>query len=589
MEIIELYFNPKEKKENLYQSFVLNFSKNSLLFGFLVIENCSLKSRGYFSKIEQKIKNSKGFRKKNFGEILLNLNQMLWRSPLSKDEKISFVVGLLNKPSNNSQYLLQMSWIGNIAIIINEERIVPSLSPSLSRFQRIQELNCQPGEIVWIIEERLFSQLNKKNIFSSFLANLDFRQSLSQETKKFFKNIDLQNLYGVGLIIKPGLLKQKTLKSLLLKNFLETWNKLYKKLNVITLPKSLAILLITFCFLLIALPLFSIERKIQGEIITKKIEIIKEESKLGKYFIRKNNKERAKALLLKAWEDKNHLKKFYNLSDFPEVTILEKSISQNLNFLFHLNKVKQPEVVLKINPKDIVPERIFCPLDNLVLVSNFQKKIFLPQENKFFLKNFRLQDSDDNAFFVYEKEKKTLTKLQFSKEGLKSLEKYNLRLENHNEFLSLNIHFPNIYFLDQSSVVWEGNLETLKFYPLLNLERIGIKQIPNEFEADSAFWFLNSNQKIIYKYQNGKVEKFDLNGIFPKIIKPQSLKTRASFKFIYFSDPLTKRVIALDKSSGSIKQWQLSEIPTIKDFCLSSNGKDIYILANNIVYKFRAE
>lgn len=579
MEIIELYFNPKENEENLYQTFVLDLGGKIFLFGFLVIENSSPKTRRYFLKTEKEIKKNKNLAKESLTEFLLRLNYFIWHSPLEVNENIKFLIGLIKPDLKLNEYLLQLSWIGDVDVIVEEEKIIDAYPQPSNRFQRIREIKIKPNRIIWFLEKELSRQFQEKNIFSTFLANFNASGSLPKEVKKFFKNIDFQALSGVGLIFKTRDLK--------IKKYREKAKKIFRYLNSIVLPSKAVYPLLLLIFLFVSLPIFNYEKKVNAEVIKNQIEILKQEVKLGNFYLKKKQNQKAKTLLLEAWEFKTKLEEENNLRNFPEFKIIEQSLYQNLLILFNVKKVTKTDLVYQINPKEIVTEKIECLDNTLILLSPFQQKLLLPDKNKLIFEQFNLAASNfnKNSLVLYSASDNSLKILKFTNKDLKSIEKKALSYQKESPFIDLATYLSNFYLLDKALIVWKGNLEKDIIAPYLNLEKIGLTSLPDEFQIDGPFWFLNSEKKLISKYQDQELKSINLGSIFPPVLKPANLLTSPSFNYLYFSDPLTKRIIALKKSDYSLRQFQFPVLSDIKSFCLSQDEKEIFILTDNKILK----
>jgi len=583
MEIVELYFNIKEKKQNLYQSFVLELENQATLFGILIIENCLAKSRDYFSEIENSIKKIRDYKKIGFPELLQNLNDFIWRSSLSNEEKLKFLIGLTKPSLENDKFAFQISCIDDFEIIVNRETAVKNYFEKTTRFQKINEFTVSQNQVVWCLEQGLFEQLQTKNIFTGFLLNFKAIKPLSEQVKSFFKNTDIKTLLGIGLVIKA---KNKKRMPMMKIKTLVGIKKIYGFLRSISIPGNFVLPIVLAVFLAVSLPLFSYERWLQLSLIKEKIEAINQDIKLGNFYLKNEQKARAKEIFLESWNLIQEIKNNFGSSDFPETTILEKSAYQSLLNLSNFNEIKDLENVIKISPKQIAAENLVCINDNLVLLSGYQQKIFVPNEEKTLLEKFDLFAPLENSLLLYENGSNLLKTIKFSEAGVSAVETKKIQYEQEKEFSDLTSYLLNFYLLDNgSSIIWKGTFGQSGFYPYLNLNNIGLDFKANDFKVDGSFWILNSEQKLVYRYRENKLKKIDLNEIFPSLANPAEIKTIPNYNNIYIADLLTKRIIAVNKADFSFKQMAFSGLPGIKDFCLSNDEKEIFILSENNIYK----
>lgn len=580
MEIVELYFNIREKKQNFYQSFVLKTESKTSIFGFLIIENCSNKTKDYFEKIESFIKKHK---KTAFPELLQNINDFIWRSPISNQEKLKFLIGLTKPCLNKDRFSFQISCISNFEILIDEKIALKNHFEKTTRFQKIHEFETSKNQLVWCLEQGLFEQLDTRNIFDGFIANFNPVKTLAEQIKSFFNNTEIKNLLGIGLVIRstaPNITAIPKIQTS--KNF----KKIINYLKSISISEKFVIPLIFCIFVAISIPLFNYERKIQYNLIEHKIQNINQNIKLGDYFIRQGNNERAKNLFLESWNLIQETNQSFGSSKFPELKMMEKNSYETLLNLFNVKKIEKIEKVAQINPKEIVAEKLFCLKDNLVLLSNYQQKIFLPSEKKSLTDKFSIATSSSDSLILYDKDNNSIKILKFANSNLNTIETKKIEYEQQKEFGDFTSYLSNYYLLDKNSLmIWKGNINQEGFYPYINLNNMGLNFVPDDFKVNGSFWILNSKEKSIFQYRDGKLKKIDLKEIFPLILNPREIKTMPASKNIYLADILTKRIIAINKTDNSFNQFVFSELNGIRDFCVSEDENEIFILSENNIYK----
>jgi len=581
MEIVELYFNIKEKKQNFYQSFVLKSKNKTSIFGFLIIENCSNKSRIYFEKIEGFIKKHK---KTAFPELLQKINDFIWRSPLSNQEKLKFLIGLTKLSlEEKNKFNFQISCIDDFEILIDKEIALKNHFEKTTRFQKIHEFETSKNQLVWCLEQSLFEQLDTRNIFNDFIVSFNPLKTLSEQIKSFFNNKEIKNLFGLGLVIKSNSPKITTMPKI---KTPESFKKIINYLKSVSVSEKFVLPLIFCIFIAISVPLFNYERKIQYNLIEQKIQNINQSIKLGNYFIRQGNNKKARDIFLESWGLIQETNQSFGSSKFPELKMIEKNSYEILLNLFNVREIKDIEKIEQISPKEIVAEKLFCMQDNFITLSNYQQKIFMPSEKKSLTDKFSLATSSNSSLVLYDKDINSIKILKFSNSSLNTIETKKIEYEQQKKFSDLTSYLSNFYLLDESSlIIWKGNLNQDGFYPYINLKNIGLDFVPDDFKVDGSFWILNSKEKSIFQYRDGKLKKIDLKKIFPLILNPTAIKTTPFSRNIYFTDILAKRIIAINKTDNSINQLEFPELSGIKDFCISEDENEIFILSENNIYK----
>lgn len=106
--------------------------------------------------------------------------------------------------------------------------------------------------------------------------------------------------------------------------------------------------------------------------------------------------------------------------------------------------------------------------------------------------------------------------------------------------------------------------------------------------VDGSVYVLKSNGEII-KFQNGRLTDFRIVTIDPPLNSPTKLKTTENSNFLYILDPSEKRVVVLDKEGNLVQQYFSSKFDNLKDFLVTEQSQEIFVLNGTVVYGLPAE
>ena len=146
--------------------------------------------------------------------------------------------------------------------------------------------------------------------------------------------------------------------------------------------------------------------------------------------------------------------------------------------------------------------------------------------------------------------------------------------------------FSNFYILDAE----QGNI--IK-YSLSQIQESTIKgsnwlseplKQAQSMAIDGSIYILDSKGLIIQYHRGKKAEE-----IKPLIEKPLADNSKIfidyDFTNLYISDPLNKRLLVLDKSGNLINQYINDEFANLKDFWVTNDEKEVYLLCEKKVYR----
>ena len=150
-------------------------------------------------------------------------------------------------------------------------------------------------------------------------------------------------------------------------------------------------------------------------------------------------------------------------------------------------------------------------------------------------------------------------------------------------------YFSNLYFLDKKTC------KIIK-YPYLGASNWGQPQIwkepdahcsePKSIAVDGSIWILNRNNSILRYHSGSFQEKINLD-FFPLPEDISKIKTKPALPYLYLLEPIKKRIIIIGKDGSIVKQFQSEKFDDLKDFAISENNKIIYLLNGLKVYQIK--
>ena len=150
-------------------------------------------------------------------------------------------------------------------------------------------------------------------------------------------------------------------------------------------------------------------------------------------------------------------------------------------------------------------------------------------------------------------------------------------------------YFYNLYFLDKETceIVKYSNLGALKWGSAKKwMKDKGPCSNPKSMTVDGSVWILNKDNSIL-RYYSGFFEESIVLDFFPFPENITQIKTKADIPYLYLLEPVKKRVIVINKKGEIIKQFQSEKFDNLKDLDISQDGKTIYLLNNSVVYKVK--
>jgi len=103
---------------------------------------------------------------------------------------------------------------------------------------------------------------------------------------------------------------------------------------------------------------------------------------------------------------------------------------------------------------------------------------------------------------------------------------------------------------------------------------------------DGNIWMMTENGGIQRYFTGLYREELDVV-IFPAIETASRLITDIDSSYLYILDPIEKRLILLTKFGDVVRQYQSPAFDDLRDFALSSDGSEVYLLNGKKIYRIR--
>lgn len=247
------------------------------------------------------------------------------------------------------------------------------------------------------------------------------------------------------------------------------------------------------------------------------------------------------------WDD---IQAFYQLSEFSADGL---SLADNDLFFYSQGK----EEIYKVS------------LDSKKLeILNSQEKVYSA-------------GSDSGLFFAFSKPD---TIIRYKGE---SLEKEQISFPS--SILLMAPYYKGVYFLDKDCKVLKVSFSDQGFSLPSQWLKEPLKQNCSNVKSiaiDSSLWALNKDNSIDVFYK-GAFEKTIKIGVFPRVEELDKIIVKIDAPYAYLLDKQGKRIIVYDKEGKYVKQIISSKFESLQDFSVSEDGKDIYILSGNKVFRIK--
>jgi len=148
-------------------------------------------------------------------------------------------------------------------------------------------------------------------------------------------------------------------------------------------------------------------------------------------------------------------------------------------------------------------------------------------------------------------------------------------------------YLSNLYFLDKKTceIIKYSRLGALNWSsPKKWMKDKGPCSNPKSMTVDGSVWILNEDNSIL-RYYSGSFEESIVLDFFPFPENITQIKTKVNIPYLYLLEPMKNRVVVINKKGGIIKQFQSNKFDNLKDLDISQDGKTIYLLNGSEVYR----
>ncbi len=283
--------------------------------------------------------------------------------------------------------------------------------------------------------------------------------------------------------------------------------------------------------------------------------------------------------------------------------VLAGDLQSRLEELRHITNISEPIVIADFAS--------FSP-DN----PNFNNREIIKINNKIFSYN-----SNDNSIYEINLDNSSIT---LSEIGLSNSELlYGIIIEeNEKEYI--------LFYRDQDLVKFDPQNKSLKFVDASFSENADIKslkiynrrlyvldinnkQIFKHSKTSTGFthgvpWLTDGNVDLsnaismaidgdiyvlksdgnLLKLFNGRSQTFEIKNIDPALSSPTKIYADVESDYLYILEPLTKRLIVLDKEGKLKVQYYSEQFDDLKDFFVSESEKKIYLLNGTKIFGIMA-
>jgi len=637
MQVFEIYFNPRAKEDIIFETFYYepeDIYEKRLGHLFMVGEltNVLPQNVRFLKNLARVIKTKfygfKGYLpEKSLKESLKEGNSFLEK--IVKEGDVSWISNLnfaiLNlgpkfpvKKTKIKKYKLNFTKIGDIEIFLSRDGKTLDIGKNLKEqliepyplrvFSDIVSGTLESGDRIFVLTSKIYEFFEDEKLIEK-IANLLLisEKSLNgilKDAKKEISGtlllIDLKEKKEPSkkLIFKEKVLEKKFKKisekienifipfSLLRVQFqkiLEIFSKKLTKVLVFLKNKKLILVLI-FLFLIFLGSLFAkIEENREIAKTQIKLKTIQEKLNEAESLLILNQQDRANSLLLEAFKELPKIEGPLK----NQIALLKKNIEAKLFDLNKLEVIEEPELIFEFSPQEM-PQKIIFSKEKIYFFSPYSENIFeLDQKGK--MRIFEIREKFNQATLINDKILFFSISNQFFpfKDG-EFGKTFSLKPPFEGfEFENLCSFKSNLYFLDKKTG------EIIKYRHFKNLEWGDPKfwldeQAKKAIEAssmtiDGGIWILKEN--LIDKYYGGKLQKTIKIEIFPFPKNLTKIWTSPTLPYLYILEPDQKRIIILDKEGQITKQYQGEKFDNLKDFSISENGKTIYLLNAQKLYR----
>ncbi len=646
MQVFEFHFNPKFKKDLVFDSFCYEPAtalerKLGNLYMAGLLKNALPQNGAFLEKLSRTVKDNfyktlQNDPEKALREALRKTNDFLEKS--ARDGDVSWLGNLNFGVISIKNLDINFTKVGEIKIFLlrkgqlidTDEKVkLDGIEPyPLKVFGNIISGKLAQNDTVLVMSGEVFNVFKTAGILSEIARIPTFSQkSLKQILDE--KKVDLSRIFGLCLFIsltegeqtqERESFRPKNRRIFSLKEALLPVTRMFRlpklsfkkptisipkfKLPQISLSRNLPsrFKIISSFAVILVLGFFvfrGIEQK-QLKEYRQQFTLIQETvSQADTYLLLAESNSQANKqaadLLADAWD------KISPLSDlsvsFPadfsnDILNLKNDVSSKLSKISNLKMIEDIQPIYEFKTEDFIPQRMISLQDNLYLFSPYAENVAElngNNEERVLQKNesFNSASPFSNAVLLFSKPNKLTLLKNGSLQDLATLQNPPYASFNYKDFAAYQ---GNLYLL-------ESKQNVIIKYPYLGNNQWGQPQSwltsplsdnaddLRSMAVDGSLWLLNADNSVDRYYAGALVDTLKMN-IFPRPRDFTKIFTSSQLPYLYLLEPSQKRIVVIDKISGAtVTQLQSQDFNNLLDFTVSENGKAIYLLDGLKVYQ----
>lgn len=305
-------------------------------------------------------------------------------------------------------------------------------------------------------------------------------------------------------------------------------------------------------------------------------------------FANANTKNEAEELFSQAWEELSSLTETARTAprDFQnKLFSLQDEIQNSLFELNKMTRLQNPELFFEIDSGQIIAQRIISDDKNIYIFSPYFPTLIKISQNKEMEKienaeKFNSAARNENSILFFAKPNK------IDSFGDQSLTETNLKPPSENfNFDQFAVFNSNLYFWDKE----KGKIIKYSYGGGFNWqEPQEWAQITNakSMAVNGSIWILGSDNALS-RFYAGRIQETIKPHIFPKPKDFSKILIIPSLPYVYVLESAQNRILILNKLGQITKQYQSDQFDNLLDFSVSENGKNIYLLNGQKIYRIQ--
>lgn len=316
---------------------------------------------------------------------------------------------------------------------------------------------------------------------------------------------------------------------------------------------------------------------------------IQNEINQAEQLMRTGNDKSAYPILTKSLQEINNIQLATNDPLKNEATSLKNSVENDLKTISKFVNIVSPKILFRFNADQFVPQKMVIFQNDLYLFSPFSNDIhkLTPSGGDTVIqtdKRFSIATPYNNSILFLQKPNiiYQLTNDSFGDPLTLTLPSSDFTIDSFAAFNS------NLYVLDGKKgevIKYPGPIDQGKDKPQTWLKDPSKKPIDSQsISVDGSVWVLDKDNSITYFFAGDFQETLSME-IYPPIKIFQKILAPAQLPYIYILEPVQKRLILFAKSNFVVKQYFSDKFDNLKDFGVSEDGREIYVLNGTKIYQ----